>query len=430
MYLINIFKEENNDNIEKINDKEILKIKILKETEININKYNKLFIKNKTYISYVFLLFILLILIFLIKRKFIGKKNSFKDEDKNILEILTIGRNYINKCLAGELKTNETFKEEMNPIISIIIPVYNREKSIISCLRSCQNQNIENFEIILINDFSKDNTLQLIKEIKKDDNRIKVITNKKNMGTLYSRSIGVLQSKGKYIFPLDSDDLFFVDDILSIVYKEEEKGNYDIVEFRAIEVNNYYSDINKFIINRKNKNITLFQPELSIYPITKNGNFFNNDYILWGKSIKNYIYKKAVNSLGKHNYSTKICWTDDAIAILIISNIAESFKLISKIGIYHLNHAHSITATLLKEEKLFNDIFFLNIILEYTKNEFKYYSIYKALDIKYHYLKDNKFLNEKNKLYLIETLNKILDCQYISIKNKNKIRKNFKNLLN
>ena len=427
MSRFNIFKEENNDNIEKIDYKEIKKIKILKKTEINIKKCNKLFFKYKRYISYVFLL---LILVFLLKRKIIGKKNYLKDEDKNILEILTKGRNYINKCLAGQLKTNETFKEEINPIISIVIPVYNSEKYILSCLRSCQNQNIENFEIILINDLSKDNTLQLIKEIQKDDNRIKVITNKKNMGTLYSRSIGVLQSKGKYIFPLDNDDLFFVEDILSIIYKEEEKGNYDIVEFRVIEVNNYYFNNNEFIIDKKNKNLTLFQPELSIHPITKNGYFTYNDYHLWGKSIKTEIYKKAVNSLGKHNYSTKICWTEDVVTFLIISNIAESFKLISKIGICHLKHIHSATVTLIKEEKLFNEIFFLNIILEYIKNEFKYYSIYKALDIKYHYLKDNRFLNEKNKIYLIATLKKLLDCQYISIKHKNKIRKNFKNILN
>ena len=65
-----------------------------------------------------------------------------------------------------------------------------------------------NFEIILINDYSNDNSSIIINEMKKFDNRIKIINNHRNMGTLYSRSIGALNAKGKYIFALDNDDLF------------------------------------------------------------------------------------------------------------------------------------------------------------------------------------------------------------------------------
>ena len=55
------------------------------------------------------------------------------------------------------------------------------------------------FEIILINDNSTDNSLKIIRKMKSYDNRIHIINNHKNMGTLYSRCIGVLNSKGKYI---------------------------------------------------------------------------------------------------------------------------------------------------------------------------------------------------------------------------------------
>ena len=59
------------------------------------------------------------------------------------------------------------------------------------------------------------------------------------MGTLYSRCIGVLHSKGKYIFPLDHDDMFFEYDIINIVYKEANNFNYDIVGFKGIKEYNY-----------------------------------------------------------------------------------------------------------------------------------------------------------------------------------------------
>ncbi len=90
-------------------------------------------------------------------------------------------------------------------------------------------------EIILVNDFSVDNTSNIIKTLNNEDSRIKVINNKKHMGTLYSRSIGVLLSNGKYIFPLDSDDMFLSEDVLNVVYEEAEENNFDIVSFKGIK---------------------------------------------------------------------------------------------------------------------------------------------------------------------------------------------------
>ena len=79
------------------------------------------------------------------------------------------------------------------------MPLYNCEKTIRASLNSIIFQNMENIEIILINDFSNDNTLKIIKNLKKNEQRIILINNKKNMGTLYSRSIGVLKAKGEYL---------------------------------------------------------------------------------------------------------------------------------------------------------------------------------------------------------------------------------------
>ena len=88
--------------------------------------------------------------------------------------------------------------------------MYNIERFINRTILSVQNQNFDNFEIILINDFSTDNSFNIVKELSQKDKRIKIINNIIKKGSLYSRCIGTLISKGKYIFPLDSDDLYLI----------------------------------------------------------------------------------------------------------------------------------------------------------------------------------------------------------------------------
>ena len=98
-------------------------------------------------------------------------------------------------------------------------------------------------EIILVNDFSKDNTLKIIEEMKIEDPRIKIINNEKNKGILYSRSIAVLEAKGKYIINLDQDDFILDEDVFEKVYKEAENGNFDIISFMEIYIKNYNAKI-------------------------------------------------------------------------------------------------------------------------------------------------------------------------------------------
>ena len=91
------------------------------------------------------------------------------------------------------------------PDISVIIPAYNAEKYISYCLDSVLNQTFTDFEIICVNDGSKDGTLNLLNEYTKKDSRIKVI-NQENQGCGYSRNNGYDAANGKYVYFLDSDD--------------------------------------------------------------------------------------------------------------------------------------------------------------------------------------------------------------------------------
>jgi len=92
------------------------------------------------------------------------------------------------------------------PLFSIIIPLYNCEKFIEKCLLSVLNQNFSNYEIIIINDCSKDRSLKICKKYEKKYPEIKIINQKTNKGVSSSRNLGIKFSNGEYIIFLDSDD--------------------------------------------------------------------------------------------------------------------------------------------------------------------------------------------------------------------------------
>jgi len=91
---------------------------------------------------------------------------------------------------------------------SIIVSIYNSEQTLYSMIESVLNQTYQNFELILINDGSVDNSLKIIKNFMKKDERI-VLIDKENSGLTKSLNIGLLKAKGEYIARLDADDVWF-----------------------------------------------------------------------------------------------------------------------------------------------------------------------------------------------------------------------------
>ena len=89
--------------------------------------------------------------------------------------------------------------------VSIIVPVYQIEKYIRKCIESIQSQTFSDFELILVDDGSKDASASICDEYAKKDNRIKVI-HKKNEGVASARNEGIKLSKGKYVCFIDGDD--------------------------------------------------------------------------------------------------------------------------------------------------------------------------------------------------------------------------------
>ena len=93
-------------------------------------------------------------------------------------------------------------------LVSIIVPVHNAEKYILDTISTVTNQTYKNWELLLIDDFSDDNSVNLIKKYEKKDDRIKLLLNKENLGAAITRNNGIKNASGRYICFLDADDLW------------------------------------------------------------------------------------------------------------------------------------------------------------------------------------------------------------------------------
>lgn len=133
--------------------------------------------------------------------------------------------------------------------ISIIIPFYNLDKYIYDCLNSLIEQSFKNFEIICVDDFSKDQTSNIIKSFMARDGRIILIKNNvKSRGAGFARNLGIRMARGKFILVLDGDD-FFESDFLLKLYDKAIRTNADLVICDGFFYNDYIkkdSSLNSF----------------------------------------------------------------------------------------------------------------------------------------------------------------------------------------
>lgn len=95
----------------------------------------------------------------------------------------------------------------MEPLVSIITPVYNSEEYLEETILSVINQTYKNWELLLIDDYSTDNSYKIIEKYLTDE-RIKYLRNERNSGPAITRNVGLEKSKGEYIAFLDSDDIW------------------------------------------------------------------------------------------------------------------------------------------------------------------------------------------------------------------------------
>ena len=133
--------------------------------------------------------------------------------------------------------------------VSVIIPTYNRANLVEKAIKSVLNQTYQDFEIIVVDDASTDNTEEVIKNF--SNKRIKYIKCKKNKGDSFARNTGIKIAKGEYIAFLDSDDEWL---------REKLEKQIKVLDNKPPEVGAVYSDVLYIDKNGKNLNRKLSNP--------------------------------------------------------------------------------------------------------------------------------------------------------------------------
>ena len=339
---------------------------------------------------------------------------------KNIKDFKNI-ENYFNICNKKMLINNKKFKRNINPKVSIICPNYNRGKYLLRLLRSIQNQFFDDIEIIIVDDFSMDNSIELIEEYQKEDERIILIKNNKNKGTLISRNIGIINSKGKYIIMPDADDILS-ENVLKTCYETAIKNNIDIIRFNIYIGNeNIFFD---YYVN-KLKVKPIFQPELKTYLFYGLNTLEQIDFNLSNKFVKRDVFIRVLNSINKFYLNQYMINYEDGLMNYMLYRTGKSFLFIKRIGYYYLLNNQSIS---LKPKNNYEDNFkfiFLQLkfVLENTKNTKYEKDIANSIFSKLSTLFKDNFIVTKNFEFYKEVIDFYLNCKFINDENKSLLTK-------
>lgn len=280
---------------------------------------------------------------------------------------------------------------DKDSLISIVIPIYNAEKYLEECLNSIKNQTYKNFEVIIVNDGSKDNSETICKRFSEDDSRFRYFT-KSNGGVSSARNLGLDNVKGDFITFIDSDD-WIAEKHLELLINSIKKTNSDIVvscykEFDNIDT--YYT----IVYTKQEKNLLNFEKMnrddfLTIFPKLMSINVcFNN-------AVAKLFRKELVNNL---RFDTSIKYGEDLDFYFSLYLNVESVSYVDELTYVYRIHGDSTTSNFNQEyaeqelsifKKMFKKIQEIGLPTIHYFNKFQ-----KLLKARVNYIKNKVLLNE------------------------------------
>ena len=251
-------------------------------------------------------------------------------------------REYLTFSFEGKLLPKRKMELSSKPKISLVIPMYNEQKNIKKVIRSIQNQNLQDIEIVCVNDNSNDKTLEILKELQKEDPRITILTNRQNRGVIYNRIYGAIRSKGEYVTFIDADDALCNINILEKAYKvatKEHNEKIDIVHYQTcgclVDEN---GKMDKFAIfftfNPNTFNQVIRAPYIG-------DNYFQNKKDVTGSGfVFDKIYSRELiirvaNYIGPDVWNQNLVYIDDLLLCFAAMKNAKTIVSINDIGYWH-----------------------------------------------------------------------------------------------
>mgnify|MGYP001052153526 CR=1 FL=1 len=319
------------------------------------------------------------------------------------------------------------------PKFSIIIPVFNVEVYLNQCLDSIVNQSFSDFEVICINDGSTDNSLDILNNYAKKDNRFKVFT-QENQGQGTARNKALDLAQGQYVLFIDPDD-WIESDTFKNLLNAYQITKSDVIEFNYKEYNEYSGTFKTYNLAKKMRKKFNFDLDLvSFYSLkdVKKGCLSKLDFHVWSRAYS-LEFLKRVNAC----FAPAKTGEDHLFSCIVVFNAEKISYLDKTLYNYRCRQGSSINKISPENMVIFQNIELLkeylkkhNFYDEYEK-EFKNYAL-KVLCWHYTNLPDDcikkyeqmcqKFLvaNECKKLFYKAKTNNSFFENVFSIKNERK----------
>ena len=384
----------------KITPEYIKYIRPINETEEE--KYKKSYFNNKTIID-----------INLFKKR---------DDQYNYIEFGKL-------ALKEKLIDNKKIEYDNKPIISIVVPYYNKKNILLKSIRSIQNQNFQNIEIIIVNDCSTDKSDNLFNYLLKTDPRIRIFHHTVNLGCWRTRIDGIIYSRGKYIILFDPGDLYEDNYVLSDAYNVIEKYHLDSCKFLFRIIRSLYNLHYSVIFFHVGQKAKIVYESKNIFELNhKVFRFWGN---IWNRLVRANIFIKALLLLNELVLNIhKNVW-DDVWFNKIIHRASYSYAIFERIGYVYLQDGYGAGSPKARNKEELSKIIkeyvgFLSFKYNFAKNKETKHSIIKTLR---RYNSTHRYLRLQNFREHFEVLNELLET-LIKDRDLSKKKRNFcKNLL-
>lgn len=245
------------------------------------------------------------------------------------------------------------------PLVSIVVPVYNAKNHIARCIESIRAQSWKNIEIILLNDGSRDVSLPVCEMYRRVDSRI-LLVDKDNSGVSDTRNLGLKLAQGKYVQFVDSDDYLDPDYTENLVTKAEQSGADLVIAHYKMVIPRDVAPVKELntLIELGEKLHPLpeeeAEPEVRVYGFLPEGAMDKNTFalhlmdkpasfyygVLWNK-----LYRRDILAGHALFFASKVNWAEDFLFNLQYIRYAETFYATETPGYYYVQNPQSICHT-------------------------------------------------------------------------------------
>lgn len=249
----------------------------------------------------------------------------------------------------------------MQPLVSVIIPIYNNATDLARCIESVRKQTYTNLEILLVNDGSVDSSRPICQMYARVDDRIHLI-NKSNAGVSAARNDGIAAATGKYLQFVDSDD-YLPENSVELLVTRAEADACDLVIAHYYRVSPKETTLHGFLYRKDIMDSLEFSRELMDEPAS----FYYG--VLWNKLYRAQIIRE--HAIQCHE---ELSWSEDFLFNLEFIRYAKRFAAIQSPVYYYVKNTKSITHT---QMDLHNIIKTKAILFPYYKSLYEQLGLYE-----------------------------------------------------